>query len=49
MCNTCQYFKDSLYYNACQEEKAKDLLKRFKEYLFKEKNYYNKNIKLVEE
>ncbi|CAI2173329.1 18012_t:CDS:2 [Funneliformis geosporum] len=44
--------KDHLHYNARQEEEAKDLLKRFKEHLFKaksERNYYNKNTKLAEE
>src|SRR6266487_4005402 len=45
-------FLDGLHYNACQEEEAKDLLKRFKEHLSKakvERNYYNKNTKLAEE
>ena len=35
LCNTYQHFKDGLHYNACQKEDVKDLLKRFKEYLFK--------------
>jgi len=51
LCDTCQHFKDGLHYNTCQEEEAKDLLKRFKEHLSKvklERNYYNKNIKLTE-
>jgi len=50
--DTYQYFKNNLHYNAHQEDEAKDLLKRFKEYLFKaklERNYYNKNTKLTEE
>ena len=52
LCDTCQHFRDGLHYNACQEEEAKDLLKRFKEHLSKakvERNYYNKNTKLAEE
>ncbi|CAG8597608.1 16642_t:CDS:2, partial [Gigaspora rosea] len=52
LCNTCQHFRDGLYYNTQQEEEAKDLLKRFKEHLTKarlERNYYNKNTKLAEE
>jgi hypothetical protein len=52
LCDTCQHFRDGLHYNARQEEEAKDLLKRFKEHLYKtklERNYYNKNTKLVEE
>ena len=52
LCDTCQYFRNSLHYNIYQEKEAKELLKRFKKYLFKaklERNYYNKNIKLAEE
>src|SRR5881628_275086 len=52
LCDTCQHFRDGLHYNACQEEEAKELLKRFKEHLFKarlERSYYNKNTKLAEE
>src|SRR5947199_474982 len=52
LCDTCQHFRDGLHYNACQEEEAKELLKRFKEHLSKarlERNYYNKNTKLAEE
>jgi len=50
--DTCQHFRNDLHYNAHQKEEAKDLLKKFKEYLSKarlERNYYNKNIKLTEE
>ena len=50
LCDTCQHFRDGLHYNACQEEEAKDLLKRFKEHLSKaklERNYYYKNTKLA--
>jgi len=52
LCDTYQHFKNGLHYNAHQEDEAKDLLKRFKEHLFKtklERNYYNKNTKLTEE
>src|SRR5437588_7908068 len=52
LCDTCQYFRDGLHYNAHQKEEAKDLLKRFKEHLVKaklERNYYNKNTKLAEQ
>src|SRR5438067_3385423 len=52
LCDTCQHFRNGLHYNACQEEDAKDLLKKFKEHLSKarlERNYYNKNTKLAEE
>src|SRR6185369_16168884 len=52
LCDTCQHFRDGLHYNARQEEEAKNLLKRFKEHLSKaklERNYYNKNTKLVEQ
>ena len=52
LCDTCQHFRNGLHYNACQEEEAKDLLKRSKEHLSKaklERNYYNKNTKLAEE
>ncbi|CAI2168733.1 4437_t:CDS:1, partial [Funneliformis geosporum] len=50
--NICQHFRDSLHYNARQEDEAKYLIKRFKEHLSKvklERNYYNKNTKLAEE
>ena len=52
LCDTCQHFRNGLQYNAHQEEKAKDLLKKFKDHLAKaklERNYYNKNTKLAEE
>ena len=52
LCNTCQHFQNGLQYNAHKEEKAKDLLKRFKEHLIKaksERSYYNKNTKLAEQ
>ena len=44
LCDTC----NGLQYNACQEEEARDLLKKFKDHLAKakiERNYYNKNTK----
>ena len=43
--NTCQHFWNGLYYDS-RQEKAKEFLKKFKEYLSKaklERNYYNKN------
>ncbi|KAG9307384.1 hypothetical protein G9A89_017213 [Geosiphon pyriformis] len=52
LCDTCQHFRNGLQYNACKEEEAKDLLKKYKEHLVKaklERNYYNKNTKLAEQ
>ncbi|KAG9293162.1 hypothetical protein G9A89_010499 [Geosiphon pyriformis] len=52
LCDTCQRFRNGLQYNARKEEEAKDLLKKYKEYLVKaklERNYYNKNTKLAEQ
>ena len=44
LCDTCQRFRNGLQHNARKEEEAKDLLKKYKEYLVKaklERNYYN--------
>jgi hypothetical protein len=52
LCDTCQHFRNSLQYNAHEEEEKKDLLKKYKEHLIKvklERNYYNKNTKLAKE
>src|SRR5437773_12099376 len=52
LCDMCQHFRNGLQYNARKEEKAKDLLKKYKEHLVKaklERNYYNKNTKLAEQ
>ena len=35
--DTCQHFRNGLQYNACKEEEARDLLKKFKEHLVKAK------------
>jgi hypothetical protein len=52
LCDTCQHLWNDLQFNACKEEEAQNLLKRYKEHLAKaklEQNYYNKNTKLAEE
>jgi hypothetical protein len=52
LCDTCQQLWNDLQFKACNEEEARDLLKKYKEHLAKaklERNYYNKNTKLAKE
>ena len=52
LCDTCQQLRNDLQFKARKEEEAQDLLKKYKAHLAKaklERNYYNKNTKLVEE